>query len=50
MSEEKLFSPRNRWFTGAVGLTVVIAVVAAVFGFLILRSLRSKGSFADSLD
>ncbi len=50
MSEEKLFTPRNRWFTGAVGLTVGIALVAALFGFLILPSLETNASFADSWD
>ena len=50
MSEERLFSARNRWFTGAVGLTVVMAVVAAVFGFLILPSLQTNATFADTWD
>jgi cytochrome c553 len=50
MSEEKLFSPRNRWFAGAVGLTLAIAVVAALFGFLLLPSLQTNAVFADAWD
>jgi len=50
MSEEKLFTPRNRWFTGALGLTLAIAVVAALFGFLLLPSLQTNAVFADAWD
>jgi len=50
MSEEKLFSLRNRWFTGAVGLTVAIAAVAALFGFVLLPSLQTGATFADTWD
>jgi hypothetical protein len=47
---EKLFSLRNRWFTSAVGLAVVIATVAALFGFIVLPSLQTNATFADSWD
>jgi cytochrome c553 len=50
MSEERLFSPRNRWFTGALGLTVIIALVAALLGFLVLPSLQTNATFADTWD
>ncbi|HEX4505542.1 MAG TPA: c-type cytochrome [Alphaproteobacteria bacterium] len=50
MSAEKLFSLRNRWFTGAVGITLTLAVVAALFGFLLLPSLQSNATFADTWD
>jgi cytochrome c553 len=50
VSQEKLFTLRNRWFTGAVGLAVVIAVVAALFGFIVLPSLQTTASFANTWD
>jgi cytochrome c553 len=50
MSEEKLFSPRNRWFTGALGLTLAIAAMAALFGFLLLPSLQTNAVFAGAWD
>ena len=34
MSEPRLFSLRNRWFITSVGLTLVIAVVAALAGLV----------------
>lgn len=50
MSEEKVFTPRNRWFTGAVGLTLAIAAVTALVGFLLLPSLQTNAVFADAWD
>lgn len=50
MSDEKLFSPRNRWFTGAVALTAVIALVSALFGFVVLPSLQTNATFTDTWD
>jgi cytochrome c553 len=50
MSEEKLFTPRNRWFTGAVGLVLAIFFVAALFGFLLLPSMQTNAVFAGVLD
>ena len=50
MSDEKLFTPRNRWFTGALGLTLTLAAVAALFGFLLLPSLQTNAVFADAWD
>ena len=50
MSGEKLFSPRNRWFTGAVTLTAAIAVVSALFGFLLLPTLQTNATFAGAWD
>ena len=34
MSDERLFTVRNRWFAASVGVTVVIAVVAALAGLI----------------
>jgi cytochrome c553 len=34
MIEERIASPRNRWFTASVGITVAIAIVGFVVGFL----------------
>ena len=34
MSEQPLFSPRNPWFAASVGVTVVIAVLAALAGLI----------------
>jgi len=50
MSEEKLFSPRNRWFTGALALTLAIAGAAALFGFLLLPSMQANAVFAGAWD
>lgn len=50
MSEEKLFSPRNRWFTRSLGLTLAIVAVSALFGFLLLPSLQTNAVFADAWD
>jgi len=36
MSDQPLFSLRNRWFTASVGITVVIAVLSALAGLIIL--------------
>jgi len=36
MSDQPLFSLRNRWFTASVGITVVLAVVSALAGLVIL--------------
>ena len=43
MNGEKLFSLRNRWFTGSVALTAGIAVLAALVGFVWLPSLQPGG-------
>jgi cytochrome c553 len=50
MSGEKLFSPRNRWFMGTVAVTLTIAIVAALFGFLLLPSLQRNAVFAGAWD
>ena len=34
MSDQPLFSLRNRWFTASVGVTIVIAVVSALAGLI----------------
>jgi cytochrome c553 len=34
MSEQRLFSLRNPWFTASVGVTIVIAIVAALAGLI----------------
>ncbi|HEY3597218.1 MAG TPA: c-type cytochrome [Paraburkholderia sp.] len=41
MSEERVFSFRNRWFTASVGYTLAIAVVAGLIGFIWLPSKHS---------
>jgi cytochrome c553 len=38
MSEERVFSFRNRWFTASVGYTLAIAIVAILIGFIWLPS------------
>ncbi|APR34524.1 c-type cytochrome [Paraburkholderia sp. SOS3] len=38
MSEERVFSLRNRWFTAGVGYTLAIAIVAILIGFVWLPS------------
>jgi cytochrome c553 len=50
MSTEKLFSLRNRWFTGAVGLTVVIAAASVAVGFVLLPSLQTEAGFSGVWD
>jgi hypothetical protein len=34
MSQERLFSARNPWFTASVGITVVVAIFSAFVGFV----------------
>ena len=34
MSEQKLYSFRNRWFSASVGITVVLAVLSALAGLV----------------
>src|SRR6185295_12568647 len=34
MSEQKLYSFRNRWFSASVGITVVLAVMSALAGLI----------------
>ncbi len=50
MSGERLFSPRNPWFTGSVGITVAIALVAAAFGFVWLPTIEKNVRFAGMWD
>jgi cytochrome c553 len=50
MSEEKIFTPRNRWFTGAVGLALAIFFVAVLFGFLLLPAMQTNAVFAGAWD
>jgi cytochrome c553 len=50
MSEDKLFTPRNRWFLGALGLTLAVVLVAGLFGFLLLPSLQTNATFAGAWD
>jgi cytochrome c553 len=38
MSDERVFSFRNRWFTASVGYTVAIAIVGILIGFIWLPS------------
>ncbi|BCQ25530.1 cytochrome c4 [Caballeronia sp. NK8] len=45
MSEERLFTFRNRWFTVSVLGTIAIAVVSALIGFVWLPSAQRDASF-----
>ncbi len=50
MRSERLFSPRNPWFTGSVAITAAIALVAAGFGFVWLPTIEKNTSFAGMWD
>ena len=50
MSDERLFSLRNHWFTTAVAVTAAIAVVSATVGFLWLPSLQANARFTGVWD
>lgn len=43
--EARLFSLRNRWFTVSVGLTVAVAGVSALIGFVWLPSAQTDPQF-----
>ncbi len=45
MSDERLFSLRNRWFTVTVGGTLALAAFSAVVGFIWLPSAQSDQPF-----
>lgn len=45
MSDERLFSLRNRWFTVSVGLTAGVAIVAILIGFIWLPSVQTDAPF-----
>jgi cytochrome c553 len=45
VSEERVFSIRNRWFVSSVGLTLLIAVFSAFVGFVWLPSVQPDASF-----
>jgi cytochrome c553 len=45
MSQERLFSARNPWFTASVGITVVVAIFSAFVGFVWLPSVQPDASF-----
>jgi len=40
MSDEKLFSLRNRWFTASVGASLGVAIAAAAFGLIWLPQMQ----------
>jgi cytochrome c553 len=44
-SEERLFSLRNRWFVWSVGLTIGVAVVSILIGFVWLPSVKQDPQF-----
>ncbi len=50
MTEEPIFSLRNRWFTTAVAVTAGIAVVSATVGFLWLPTLQADARLAGMWD
>jgi cytochrome c553 len=45
MSEERLFSLRNRWFTVTVGGTIALALLSAAVGFIWLPSAQKDQPF-----
>jgi cytochrome c553 len=45
MSEERLFSIRNPWFTVSVGAVIGLAVFSAVVGFIVLPSVQRDAPF-----
>jgi cytochrome c553 len=50
MTTERLFSFRNRWFTSAVGVIVLVAAAAAATGFVWLPSQEANARFAGLWD
>ena len=50
MSEEKVLTTRNPWFSGAVGLTVAVLVVTALGGFVLLPYLQPELKIAGLWD
>ena len=46
MNDQRVFSVRNPWFLGSVGLTASIAVVAAAMGFIVLPLLQRDAGLA----
>jgi cytochrome c553 len=46
MSDERLFTLRNRWFATSVFATVAVAAVSALIGFVWLPSAQRDASFA----
>lgn len=46
MSDERLFSFRNRWFTVSVGLTAGVAIVSILIGFIWLPSVQTDAPFS----
>jgi cytochrome c553 len=45
MSEERLFTFRNPWFSASVGAALGLAVFSAVVGFILLPSVQSDAPF-----
>ena len=45
MSNERLFSLRNRWFSISVGLTAGVAIVSILIGFIWLPSVQTDAQF-----
>jgi len=50
MTEEPIFSWRNRWFTTAAAVTATVAVASATVGFLWLPTLQANAGFAGMWD
>ena len=50
MSEERVASPRNRWFAASVGLTVAVALVGFLVGFLWLPLAQPGERFRGAWD
>ncbi len=45
MSDERLFSLKNPWFTASVGATLGVALVSALIGFVWLPSVQRDAPF-----
>jgi cytochrome c553 len=43
--DERLFTPRNRWFVASVGATLAVAVVSILIGFIWLPSVKDDPHF-----
>lgn len=50
MSTESPHSPRNRWLAPVIGLTLLIALLAVLTGFVWLPSLQSRAGFGSVWD
>ncbi len=45
MSDETLFSAKNKWFSASVGLTAMFAAGAAVLGLVVFPTMQNDTKF-----